>query len=451
MCDITRRGFLVGCSAAVASMAGSRFNTVAFAQDGDNEEVLIVLFLRGGIDGFNLVPPIDGADRGHYEAARPTLQIPTTGSDAALTFFDNAQFGLHPRAMPLMDLYDDGLLAIVQAAGLSHVNRSHFDAMAFAELGTPGDLTTDTGWLTRHLVSAPNLPPELVMPSLAVGHLQPQSLRGNFETLNLNDPATFNIATGPWLWRHPQRLALRRLFQTGTSWLHTSGDQALNAMDIIELTVDGDYVPPGGVTYPDTDFGDHLKVLAQLVRAELGLQVATLDIGGWDTHEGQGAGSGGYFGAIVEDLALGLNALMADLSSGVPDFTQKLTVVVHSEFGRELRENSDTGTEHGYGNNILVVGGNVNGGFHGSWPGLGPDELFEGTDLDVTTDYRRVLSEILIRRMANPHLGAIFPGYAGYEPLGVVQGEDLPPIYEGEIFADGFESGDTSRWSATVE
>ncbi len=450
MCEISRRGFLVGCSSAVAAMAGSRFNTIAFAQGSENQEILLVLFLRGGIDGFNLIPPIDGADRGYYEAVRPNLQIPTTGPDSALTFFDNDQFGLHPRAMPLMDLYDDGKLAIVQAAGLGNVNRSHFDAMAFAELGTPGDLTTDSGWLTRHLLSAPNLPQDLIMPSLAIGQMQPQSLRGNFETLNLANPSSFNINTGPWLWRHPQRLALRRLYQSGSSWLHTSGDQALNAMDIIELTVDGDYVPPAGVTYPDSDFGDHLKVLAQLVRAELGLQVATLDIGGWDTHDAQGAGAGGYFGDVVEDLSLGLNALLSDLASGVPDFTQRLTVVVHSEFGRELRENSDTGTEHGYGNNILVIGGNVNGGIHGDWPGLSPEQLFEGTDLDVTTDYRRVLSELLIRRMANPHLGIIFPGYGGYSPLGIVQGEDLPPVYEDEIFSDGFESGDTSRWSQTV-
>jgi uncharacterized protein (DUF1501 family) len=447
MCDITRRGFMVGCSAAVAAMAGARFNTVAFAGEGDNDQIMIVLFLRGGVDGLNLVPPIDGADRGYYETLRPNLKIPTSGPNAALPFFDNAQFGLHPQALPLMEIYEAGKLAIVQAAGLGQVNRSHFDAMISVELGTPDMPGTPTGWLTRHLSSAPNLPEELIMPSLAVGDLQPQSLRGNFETLNLVDPSNFNISTGPWLWRHPQRLGLRRLYQSGDSWLHITGDQALNAMDIIELNVGGGYEPPPGVTYPDSDFGEHLQVLAQLIKLELGLQVATLDVGGWDTHDQQGNGGGGYFGDLVGDLALGLNALLNDLASGSPDYTQRVTLIVQSEFGRELRENSDAGTEHGYGNNILVLGGNVNGGFHGSWPGLAPGQLFEGTDLAVTNDYRRILSEILIRRMENPYLGQIFPGYSGYSPLGVVQGVDIPPIYEGELFSDGFESGDTSRWS----
>jgi uncharacterized protein (DUF1501 family) len=438
---------MVGCSAAVAAMAGARFNSVAFAGEGDNDQILIILFLRGGVDGLNLIPPIDSPDRGYYEAARPNLQIPISGPDAALTFFDNAQFGMHPLAMPLMDLYDDGKLAIVQAAGLDQVNRSHFDAMTFVELGTPGILTTPTGWLTRHLTTAPNIPDELVMPSLAVGDLQPQSLRGNFETLNLNDPSSFNISTGPWLWRYPQRLALRRLYQSSDTWLHTTGNQALNAMDIIELNVNGDYIPPPGVNYPDTDFGDQLKILAQLIKQELGLQVATLDVGGWDTHAYQGDGAGGFYGDMVQDLALGLNALISDLASGTPDLTERVTVVVQSEFGRELAENSDAGTEHGYGNNILVLGGNVNGGFHGAWPGLAPGELFEGTDVDVTTDYRQILSEVLIRRMANPYLGPILPGDTSYEPLGVVQGEDIPPIYdENEIFSDGFESGTTNAW-----
>jgi hypothetical protein len=125
-------------------------------------------------------------------------------------------------------------------------------------------------------------------------------------------------------------------------------------------------------------------------------------------------------------------------------------VVVQSEFGRELRENSDSGTEHGYGNQMFVLSGNAIGGLHGSWPGLAPGQLTDGTDLTVTTDYRRVLSEILIRRMCNPNLAAIFPGYTGYSPLGIVSGPDLPPILGEPIFSDGFESGGSGAWSAAV-
>lgn len=449
MCDITRRGFLVGCSAGVTALAGSRFNTVAFADPALNQEILLVIFLRGGMDGLSLVPPTGGADRGFYEAARPTLQIPLTGANAAIDL--DGQFGLHGAAAPLFDLYQDGRLAIVQATGMDIVNRSHFDAMQFVEHGTPGVKSTVTGWLTRHLSSAQNLPSEIVMPSLAVGDLQPASLAGDLETINLVDPLGFNINTGPWLWRHPQRTALRRLYNASSSWLHDTGVQALDAMDIIELNVTGDYIPANGAVYPVSDFGEHLQVLAQMTKLDLGLQVATLDVGGWDTHEQQGTGGAGYFGDLIADLAEGLGAFYLDLDgTGASNYTGRLTVVVQTEFGRELAENSDSGTEHGYGNTMMVLSGNALGGLHGSWPGLAPGALVDGTDVAVTTDFRQVLSEILIRRMCNPNLGQIFPGYTGYQPLGIVQGDDLPPVYGGEMFSDGFESGDTSAWTSSV-
>ncbi|MEM7048146.1 MAG: DUF1501 domain-containing protein [Acidobacteriota bacterium] len=450
MCtDITRRGFLVGCSAAIAGLAGSRFNTVAFGDPGLNQEILVVLFLRGGIDGLSLVPPIGGSDRGHYEAARPTLRIPTAGGGAAINL--NGQFGLHPSASPLFDLFQDGNLAIVQATGISNlVNRSHFDAMQYVELGTPGSTTISTGWLTRHLTSAGNLPPDLVMQSLAVGDLQPASLLSNLETVNVANPDAFNVDNGPWLWRHAQRTALRALYQEGGTWLHDAGLQALDAVDIVSLNAGDSYTPANGAVYPDGDFGDQLKVLAQMIKLDLGLQVATLDFGGWDTHDDQGTGSTGYLADLFDELSRGLAAFYTDLDgAGTSDYMQRLTMVVQSEFGRELFENADSGTEHGYGNLMLLLGDNVNGGFHGTWPGLAGGQLVDGTDLAVTTDYRRVLSEVLVRRMCNPNISQIFPTYSGYSPMGVVQGEDLDT--GGTIFADGFESGTTAEWSARVD
>ncbi|MEM7482697.1 MAG: DUF1501 domain-containing protein [Acidobacteriota bacterium] len=449
MChDITRRGFLVGCSAGIAGLAGSRFNTVAFGDPGLNQEILVVVFLRGGVDGLSLVPPISGADRGHYQAARPGLQIPTTGPGAALDL--NGQFGLHPAAAPLFDLYQDNRLAIVQAIGMADVvNKSHFDAMQFVELGTPGSTTISTGWLTRHLTSAGNLPADPVMPSLAIGDLQPASLLASLDTVNVANPDNFNVDNGPWQWRNAQRTALRAIYQEGGTWLHDAGLQALDAVDIISLNAGDEYTPANGAVYPDGDFGDQLRVLAQMVKLDLGLQVATVDFGGWDTHDGQGEGSTGYLADLFTVLSSGLAAFYTDLDgAGADHYTQRLTVVVQSEFGRELLENADDGTEHGYGNLMLVLGGNVNGGLHGNWPGLAPGQLVDGTDLAVTTDYRRVLSEILIRRMCNPSIGQIFPGYSGYSPLGVVQGPDLQV---GEtIFEDGFESGTTAAWSAST-
>lgn len=456
MCDqLTRRGFLVGCSGAIAALSGSRFNTVAFAQPGASHEILVVVFLRGGTDGLSVLLPTSGADRGHYEAARPNLAVPTSGVNAALPIAGHP-FGFHPSfdaafgsTPSLNDVYQTGHLAVVRAVGLPQVNRSHFDAMQYVELGTPQSKSSTTGWLTRHLASAPNLPSQVVMPSLAVGDLQPTSLAGSLETVNLANPDSFNLDNAPWQWRSAQRTALRRMYQTDTSWLHTSGLQALDALDIVELNVAGGYTPGNGVTYdPNSSFHEHLQVLAQMIKLDLGLAVATVDYGGWDTHEGQGNGGGGYLADLLADLTSGLAAFYTDLDgAGGGNYTQRLTVVVQSEFGRELRQNSSQGTEHGYGNTMLVLSGHAVGGLHGAWPGLAPGQLFEGTDLAVTTDYRRVLSEILIRRCGNADLATVFPGYDGYAPLGVVTGVDVDPT--GQLPAVDFESGDLTAWDTS--
>ncbi len=451
MSQTTRRGFIVGCSAAIAAMSGSRFNTLAFGSPGDqNCEILVSIYLRGGADGLNMVMPTAGVDRGHYEAARPDLAVPNSGPDAALPL--GGGFGLHPSMVAIHDLYQSNRLSIIHAVGMtSDPSRSHFDAQQFMELGTPGISSTSTGWLTRHLQSAQNLPAEIVMPSVALGNLQQTSLRGSFETVNMSDPASFNLDTGPSTWRSAQRTALRRLYRQGNSYLHETGLQSLDALDIIELNVDSNYSPANGAVYPGGTFGNHLEAIAQLVKLDLGLRVATIDLGGWDTHNGQGNGAGGYFAGHVEDLAEGLKALYVDLDgSGANNYTSRLTVVVMSEFGRRLAENADNGSDHGFGNLMWVMSGNATGGLHGPWPGLHNDQLFDGADLAVTTDYRQVLSEILIRRMGNNQLGTVFPGLQTYQPLGIVQGPDTPPIFGEDIFADGFETGDTVNWTAAV-
>ena len=348
----------------------------------------------------------------------------------------------------MLELFQNGNLAIVQAVGMSTViNKSHFDAMQFVELGTPGQKSMTTGWLTRHLQTAGNLPVDPTMPSLAIGDLQPTSLAGDLTAIHMNHPESFNIANGPWSWRPQQKATLRQMFEANTNWLNDGGVQALNAVDIIESSVTGDYAPANGAVYPQGGFGDQLQTLAQMIKLDLGLQVATIDFGGWDTHESQGA-STGIFADQVATLSQGLNALYTDLDGvGASNYTNRLTLVAQSEFGRELNENGDEGTEHGYGNQLFVLSGNAIGGLHGSWPGLGAGQLVDGTDLAVTTDYRQVLSEILIRRMCNTNIETIFPGYTGYQPLGVVNGADLglPSIFE-----DGFESGNTNAWTSSV-
>ncbi len=450
---LTRRSFLggtlMGCSAAIAGMAGARLSFASFqdpAKMAGGEEVLVVVFLRGGADGLSIVPPIDGVDRAFYEAARPELQIPLTGPNAALPLTSN--FGLHPAAAPLHELYQDGYLAVVQAVGMNVDTRSHFDAMEFLELGTPGSKSSTEGWLTRHLASASNLPADILMPSLAVGELQPTSLVGDRDTLAMDDPGNFNLNTGPWLWRYPQRTALRRLYASGASLFHDAGLQALNAADLIEAFVHDDYVPSHGASYPSNSFGDQLRIVAQMIKLDVGLRVVTVDLGGWDTHENQGTQGGGYFAGLVGTLAQGLHALFTDLDgAGAGNYTQRLTAVVQSEFGRRLRSNADDGLDHGHGNAMLVLSGNAIGGVHGTFPGLATEQLYDNADLAVTTDFRRVLSEILIRRMGNSNLGAVFPGYSSYAPLGIVQGVDVTPITGETLFTDSFESGNMDQWT----
>ena len=450
----TRRNFVKGCSAAVAGMAGARFTNLVFGAPGggDNQEILVVVFLRGGMDGLNVVMPIAGIDRSYYEAARPDLKVPASGTGAALSL--NGQFGLHPAAAPLHSLYQDGRLAVVLASGLDEANRSHFDAQEYIERGTPGDRTTATGWLARHFASAQNLPDEIVMPSLSVGNTQATSLFGERDNINLTDPDSFNLQIGPWGWRDAQRQTLRHLYTGDDSWLHLSGLQALDAMDIIELNTSGSYMPANGAVYPSNSFGDSMQVVAQMVKLDLGLRVAAVDLGGWDTHNGQGNGSGGFFAGLLGTLAEGMAALYTDLDgAGAANYSQRLTVVAQSEFGRRLYQNADDGTDHGHGNVMLVLSGNAVGGIHGNWPGLAPTQLFDNADVAVTTDFRRVLSEILIRRLGNNHLGFVFPGYTDYSPLGVVSGTDIPPDYTAGadgIFTDGFETGGSGMWSTVT-
>lgn len=424
MPDTTRRGFMVGCSAAIAAMAGSRLSFAAFGDPDASREVLVTIFLRGGADLLSLVAPIDGPDRGHYLAARPQLALPTSGDGALLPL--GAQFGLHAAAAPLHTLFQGGKVAIVHACGMNVDTRSHFDAQEFMELGTPGTRSIATGWITRHLRTSPGLPAAALMPSLAVGNAQPTSLLGDRETVSMDSPQDFDIGTGPWLWRDAQRLALRRLYGRGDSAAHRAGIQAMNAMDLVEAFAGADVPPANGAIYPDTDFGRHMRMIGQIIRLGIGLRAVTIDLGGWDTHENQAYGAGGWFGELTGSLAGAMAALYQDLNDGIADpLSSHLTVVVMSEFGRRVRENADRGTDHGHGNPIIVLGGSVNGGLYGAWPGLAPDALYDGADVAVTTDYRRILSEIVVRRFRNPLLSQVFPGYTGYSPLGIVQGSDL--------------------------
>jgi uncharacterized protein (DUF1501 family) len=401
---LPRRQFLQGCSAAIAEMVGARLTNLAFAKQDNPYDTLVVVFLRGGWDALNVVAPIAGDDRGIYEKARPDLKI----SDL-LPLSD--QFGLHPAMSPLYDLYQQGKANVVHAVGLDVDTRSHFDAQEYIELGTPGSKSVASGWITRHLQKS-NI--SSILPTLSTSG-QPTSLLNFVPTVSLSSPDEFSLWDNGL--RDSHMNALKQLY-TGESIIHRAGARTLDALNIVSPLSNQEYQPSNGAYYNDDEFGRQLKTVAQMIKLDAGLRVATVDFGGWDTHEYQNQGNGGYMADLLNSLASGLANFYLDLDSG---YTEKLSVVVVSEFGRRLVQNDSYGTDHGHGNVMFTLGGNVNGGqVYGRWPGLNNDQLYDHADLAVTTDYRQVLSELLGKRMGNTDIESVFPGFSGnYNPLGL--------------------------------
>lgn len=396
MPTFTRRNFLQGCSSAIAALAGARLTNLAFAKQDSPTDTLVVIFLRGGWDALNVVPPIDGEDRGFYETSRPDIKI----SDL-LPLSD--QFGMHPALAPLHELYQQGKMAVVHAVGLNYDTRSHFDAMEYIELGTPGSKSTASGWITRHLRGSDV---SSILPALSTSGA-PSSLLNFTPTVNLNDPADFSQWENGLL--VSQQQALRQMYN-GETLLHRAGLRTLDSLSIVSPLVEGEYQPSNGASYNDDELSLQLKTVARMIKLDAGLRVATVDYGGWDTHEYETDGNGGYIAELLGNLASGLSNFYLDLDSGYADH---LSVVVISEFGRRLVQNEDYGTDHGHGSVMFTLGGGVNGGqVYGRWPGLHNDQLYDHADLAITTDYRQVLSELLARRLGNTDIGTVFPGYS---------------------------------------
>lgn len=426
---LTRRQFALGCSAGIAAMAGGRLGGLVFAdpkrrqQGGGKDPILLVVFLRGGMDGLNFCAPVD--DRDYMAARAGDLRIHDSGELAGLSLERGlgGDFRLHHAARPLHELYQSNRLAIVHAAGLSNGTRSHFDAMDLMERGSVDNKSLATGWLSRHLATQR---PGGLLPVISSGSSTPGSLLGSGEAVSVWDPEGFGIATH---WQEPTEAAeiLRGFYAGGESPLHGAARRTLDAVRVVQRGIprDGDgiarpYEPENGAEYPD-DYGwrQSLVTVAQLIKMDVGLSLATLDFGGWDTHEGQAW----RFPQQVDNLARGLGALYNDLQR----YHDRLSIVVMSEFGRRLKSNESGGTDHGHGNLMMLLGQQVNGGrMFGQWPGLATEQLDDRADLAITTDYRQVLAELLVRGMGNPQLGRLFPGLGRYQPLGVMKGTDLP-------------------------
>ncbi|AKS43286.1 DUF1501 domain-containing protein [Wenzhouxiangella marina] len=422
---LTRRQFLklTGATAGAATMNLS-FAPRALA-GGGGQKVLVYLFLRGGIDGLALLPPINGSDHTHLVDARDRTLVNIDDSDPArrpIPLANGQNLGLHPWCGGLADIYHDGGMAIVQAAGHppNTFTRSHFDAQEQIELGQPlvvdgtGQGLPGSGWLTRYLGSYPGVPaPGAIFTAMVSNNTPPVSLGGWPDVATLDSPDNFMPNTGTF---GSTQLAMLSSLYAGAGELDVAAGAALDAIDLINSIDFGSYVPGGGAVYPNTSEGNDLKLIAQLIRQDLGIAAATLDVGGWDTHNNQNVFGFG-FGTNVEDLSEALTAFYRDLEGA--GYINDVAVVVQSEFGRQVKENASFGTDHGLGNPMFILGGGVNGGqVYGPTLGIAPADRI-GDSLVPQTDFRDVLAEVATGLLGHPDVSAIFddPDYS-YSPVG---------------------------------
>ena len=399
----TRRAFLRnGALAVVGTAAVPSFLTrAAFgaAENGDRAKRLVVIFQRGAADGLNIVVPHGEPP---YYAMRPSINIPKR-SVVDLNGF----FGLHPSLAPFETLWQQGHLAIVHAVGSPDSTRSHFDAQDFMETGTPGVKITEDGWLNRSLHNLPPSSKTSPFRAIALGPSLPRILSGSEAAVAMNNINDFSVGG-----KNPKPSTAASAFEaiydhSSDSVLHTTGEKTFDAVKMLKAADLGRYSPARGANYPKGRFGDSLRQLAQLIKANLGVEVAFGDISGWDHHVNEGAAQG-QLANVLTDFSQALAAFWTDLG----DLGEDTVIVTMSEFGRTARENGNRGTDHGHANVMFVLGGPVKGGkVYGRWPGLDQSQLYEGRDLALTTDFRQVIGEAVATQLGNKNLGEVFPGF----------------------------------------
>ena len=402
--QITRRAFLKGSGVAMVGFGAlPTFLTRALAATPmPNKKILVVLFQRGAADGLNMVVPFGEPE---YYRMRPSIAIPQPSNSRAGASIDlDGFFGLHPSLAPLAPLYRERQLGIVHAAGSPDSTRSHFDAQDYMESGTPGKRSTTDGWLNRHLQAAPG---EDVSPfrAVAVDQSLPLTLRGAAPAVAFRDARQFRVMS-------PSPVAaggFESLYaQSADPLLGAQGQETFEAIEMLRRANVSSYSPTKGANYPRGRLGQNLLQVAQLIKANVGLEAAFVESGGWDHHVNEG-GSEGQLANLLRDLGQGLAAFHRDLG----DRMENIVVVTMSEFGRTARENGNRGTDHGHANCMFVMGGPVAGGkVYGRWPGLKQEQLYEGRDLALTTDFRTVLGELIANHLGDTGLEKVFPGFA---------------------------------------
>ena len=365
---------------------------------------LIVVFQRGAMDGLNVVIPFK--DPAYY-SLRPSIAVREPGASEESAIDLDGFYGLHPALAPLKSIYDKNQLAFIHAVGSPDNTRSHFDAQDYMEIGTPGIKSTPDGWLNRYLLE--NRLSESKFRGVAVTAQLPRMLAGRAPALTLSSIDEFRFrdeALGN---------ALQKLYaKTQDKELRFGAANLFGAM--AELKRLDAKIPVSSERYPAGRFGAGLAQIARLIKADVGLEVAFTEIGGWDTHANEG-GAAGQLANRLRDLAAGLAAFYRDLGDRMDD----VMLLTLSEFGRTARENGNRGTDHGHANVMFAMGGRVRGGkVYGRWPGLAPEALYEGRDLALTTDFRAVCGEVLTRHLGHKDLNKIFPGFRPAGQLGMV-------------------------------
>lgn len=399
----SRRVFLKnGALAVVGTSAIPSFLTrsvLAQATVAARGKKLVVIFQRGAADGLNVVVPYGESN---YYSARPSIAIQ---KNQVLDL--DGFFGLHPSLEPLKPLWMQKHLAIIHACGSPDTTRSHFDAQDYMESGTPGVKLTQDGWLNRALQAEDEKQKhsDSTLRAVALGPQLPRTLQGKMPAIAIGSLQDF--AVGGRNANPTVSNSFESMYASSVDTvMHGTGQETFEAVKMLRSTDPGRYLPATGADYPKGPFGNSMKQIAQLLKANLGVETAFADIGGWDTHQNQGAANGQLANRLKE-FAQGLSAFWTDLGDQADD----VVLVTMSEFGRTVHQNGTAGTDHGHANVMFVLGGGVKGGkIYGSWPGLSPEQLYEGRDLAITTDFRQVLGELTYKQLGAKDLDITFPG-----------------------------------------
>ncbi len=405
-----RRVLRDGALAALALGAGPRVLLRTARGQTASKRVLVAIFQRGAVDGLSMVVPYSES---RYYALRPSIAIPAPGggSDRALDL--DGAFGFHPALASLYPFYQAGEVAVVHACGSPAGTRSHFDAQDYMETAMFGVGSGSDGWLNRHLQSS-SATSASVFRAVATSSQLPRSLSGAAPTLAVSDLSQLRLGRGATA--SIVQSAIAEMYGTRTDLLGTTVNNAVEAVDLADTITS--VQPENGAQYPTGELGGQLRQVAQLIKADVGLEVAFANVGGWDTHSNQG-GSTGQLATLLRGLSDSLAAFRTDLGSRFAD----VCVLTMSEFGRTVAENGSGGSDHGHATAMLVFGGTAAGGrVYGQWPGLDEADLLDGRDLAVTTDFRTLFAELVDRHLGNPNVGVVFPGftYDATTRLGVI-------------------------------